>query len=156
MTCSESNFDGYRPQRPPRPSLTGHPPLPQSTARRTLQPEDQRHSPPPRRAPLDLNSDSHTRPSSSTTIPVALLAASAAARFANLRICQYACRFGNCRLSSEATLKQPKSGLFSLGDARHVAKVFVRRAGIFLAVCDTQSNRYRRRRSENAKKGSPL
>ena len=63
----------------------------------------------------DPNSDSHTRPSSSTTIPVALLAASAAARFANVQICQYTCCFGNRRPCSEATLKQPKSGLSSPG-----------------------------------------
>ena len=57
------------------------------------------------------NSDSQTRPSSSTTMPVALLAASAAGRFANVRMCQYTSGCGNCRPLSVAMLKQPNSGL---------------------------------------------
>ena len=57
------------------------------------------------------NSDSQTRPSSSVTIPVALLAASAALRFANVRRCQYTSGGWNCRPPSVAMLKQPNRGL---------------------------------------------
>ena len=71
--------------------------------------------PPSRARSRGPNSQSHTRPSSSTTIPVALLAASAAARFGNVRRCQYTVGSENRNPLSVARQKKPNSGLFCPG-----------------------------------------
>ena len=71
---------------------------------------------PPREVPfLSPNSESHTRPSSSTTIPLALLADSAAFLVGNARKCQYTEASRKCSPVAAPTLKQPNSGRFSPG-----------------------------------------
>src|ERR1700676_20019 len=61
------------------------------------------------------NSDSQTRPSSSTTMPLEVLAASAVARLENEYRCQYTMDRLNLRFLTTPILKQPNSGRISPG-----------------------------------------
>src|ERR1700684_4030055 len=63
----------------------------------------------------DPNSDSQTRPSSSTTMPLQVLAASAVARLGNEYRCQYTMDRLNLRFLTTPILKQPNSGRISPG-----------------------------------------